>query len=170
MAQLEQTFEAESAEKRVSNFDVIRGIHPAQIIESDAVPTKSGTGAKFTFEIIDGPYKSRKVWGFINVTNSSPVAQQIGQSELRELCEAVGLSRITDTTELEFKPLMLRCGPDKQDPDRTVPKGYKPFDPNWSRAVQAQRPAPARQAAPPPAQRAAPPPPQAAAGARPWAR
>jgi len=163
MAQL--GFQTEGAPQRQNNYEVLRGTFPAQITESDTITTKSGgLGAKFTFEIIDGPHKGRKVWGFINVTNPSPTAQEIGQAELRELCEAVGMAAITDTTELEFKPLMLRCGPDKSDPERTVPKGYKPYAPG---AVATAQPA---RAAAPPAQRAAPPPQQAGAGSRPWAR
>ena len=171
MAQL--GFATAEAPERQNNFDVIRGTFPAQITESDVIATKTGgKGAKFTFEIIDGPHRGRKVWGFINVENANPTAQEIGQAELRELCEAVGLDRIDDTTQLEFKPLMLRCGPDKQDPERTVPKGYKPYDANWAAKAPAQaRAQPARSAAPPAQRQAAPPPQQAAGGqARPWAR
>lgn len=127
MPELGGTFDTSTAEKR-QGFEVIRGTFPAQIIESDVVATKTGgTGAKFTFEIIDGPHKGRKVWGFINIQSNSAEAQRIGQSELRELCESVGLSRVDNTDLLHFKPLMLKCGADKQDPDRTVPKGYKPY-------------------------------------------
>jgi len=138
MPEIGGTFDTSTAEKRQS-FDVIKGTHPAQVIESDVVTTKhGGMGAKLTFEIIDGQYRGRKVWGFINISNPSPEAQRIGQSELRELCEAVGLGAISNTDELHFKPLMLKCGADRQDPERTVPKGYKPYGPAPAPANQAQ--------------------------------
>ena len=166
MAQL--GFQTESAPQRTNNFEVIRGTFPAQIIESDTITTqKGGLGAKFTFEILDGPFKGRRVWGFINVTNPSAAAQEIGQAELRELCEAVGLTSIKDTQELEFKPLMLRCGADRQDAERTVPKGYKPFVATaGARAPTQARPAPPAR----PAAQQAQPATAAAGGARPWAR
>lgn len=138
MANLGQTFDPNSAEKR-SGYDVITGWVPAQVIESDVMETKNGgVGLKLTFEVIEGPHERRKVWGFINVQNPSPEAQRIGQSELRELCEAVGLGPITDSEVLHFKPLMLKCGPDKQDNSKTAVKGYKPYERGG--AVQAARP------------------------------
>lgn len=161
-------------------FDVINGWQPAQIIEADASPTKEfahlslrdapSAICSVTIEITDGPHKSRRVWKRINYKNKSAAAQQIGQQDMIELSEAMGFDRPpNDTEQLKFKPFMVRCGPDKDDREKTAAKGFKKFDPNWRAAAPelANRPAAAsqpRQDAPT-QQRQAPPP----GNNRPWA-
>lgn len=174
MPQLGEDFDTSTAEKR-QGFEVIKAWVPAQIIESDTGPTKNGLGkrASFTFEVIDGPFKGRKVWHGINYQHASPEAQRIGQSELRELTEAiVGPGTIDNTDVLHFKPFMLKCGPDKDDPDKTAAKGFKPYD--TATGASTGNPGsqgsggfrPASGATAPQQQRTA----AAGAGARPWAK
>lgn len=79
--------------------------YPVEITESDIVPTKSGSGTllKFTAAVTDGKYKGRLIWGQMNLENSNPTAQEIGQSEFRALREVTGVLSPDDTEELHFK-------------------------------------------------------------------
>lgn len=159
-------------ERRSDSFDPLPdGWYPAQIIESDVVPTKAGTGQMFTatLEIIDGQFAKRRAWDRINIVNQSPDAQRIGQSQLRQLAEALGfswpLAADSDTQMFEFKPLEMRIGRQKDDRNKNEVKAYRAYG-----SAVSQMQAPASPAAQP--QRTAPPPQQqaSAAGNRPWAR
>src|SRR5688572_18017199 len=116
MAQLGTTFDPSTAPQDDRSFDLMpAGWQPAHCIESDAGPTKQGGGlvASFTWEILEGPFKGRKIWQRINVINQNAQAQEIGQRELGSLCKALGLGPITDTTVVHFKPLQIRVGVEK---------------------------------------------------------
>lgn len=123
------------------------GRYVAQIIESDLVPTKSGTGQmlKLTFEIIEGPCARRRVWANLNIINQSGQAQEIGQRELKHICAAVGhVGVLNDSDVLHFKPMRVRLGieVDAQYGDKNVCKGYEPMSgPAPKSAPAAERPA-----------------------------
>lgn len=128
------------------SFEVMpAGEYVAQVIESDLVPTKSGNGQmlKLTFEIIEGPCQRRRVWQNLNIANASPEAQQIGQRDLKRLCEAVGHQGVLSNSEqLHFKPLRVRLGIERRDgfDPRNDVKGYKPFGGGGQSQAQQQQP------------------------------
>lgn len=89
------------------------GDYLMQAIESKVAPTKKGTGTmlNLTFDILEGPYKGRRVYENINVTNDSPAAQQIGQKQLSALCHAAGLlTAVTNSEQLHYKPFLATIG------------------------------------------------------------
>lgn len=134
MAQLGTTFDPSSAPPSERSFDLIpKSWQPMQVVESDMQATRDGTGqmASFTFEIIDGPFKGRKIWKRMNVVNKSAQAQEIGRRELADLCRAVGLASITDTEQTHGKPFTGRVGVEKGDgqyEDKNTVVGFKPFE------------------------------------------
>lgn len=168
MAELGMTYDPATAERRT--FDPIpRGWYLAQIIESDAAPTKAGNGerASFTFELLEAPYERRRLWGGINYKHANPEAQRIGQNELGELTAACGKGPIRNTEELHFIPILVKVGFRKDDPDQNEVKGYKPYVAGGQQQAPAQsQPQQSRQqqqpAQQPQQQRAA------AGGSRPW--
>lgn len=147
------------------------GTYAAQVIESDVVPTKAGNGQilKLTWEIIEGPLERRRVWDQINIANQNAQAQEIGQRQLKRLCEALGLGPIGDSKQLEFKPVRIRVGTQKGEggyDDRNVVKGFEPYPgrgPGPARET-AQNPAPQTAYQPPAQQRAA----AGGGGSMPW--
>lgn len=87
---------------------------------SEMKPTKSGTGAylQFTFEVLDGPCKGRKLWARLNLQNPNQTAVDIAQRELGAICRAVGVIKPNDSSELHNRPLMVTVGVEVDDKKR----------------------------------------------------
>lgn len=142
------------------------GMYSAQIIDSDLVATKTGSGQilKLTFEIIEGPCARRRVWANLNIVNANAQAQEIAQRDLKHICAAVGhQGMLEDSNQLHFKPLKIRLAvkPDPQWGDKNEIKAYQAMSGRPVTTSQASAPSQPAQAQEP-AQRAA------AGGARPW--
>jgi hypothetical protein len=60
---------------------------------TDFKPTKSGTGhvAAVTLDVIDGPFKGRKLFCNFNVQNTSAQAEQIGKAQFKRFLAATGV-------------------------------------------------------------------------------
>ena len=85
------------------------GKYLAVITDSEMTPTKRGNGRylEFTFEVIDGPHRGRRLWSRHNLDNPNPQAVQIAQGELSAVCRAVGVMRPKDSIELHNLPLLV---------------------------------------------------------------
>ncbi len=127
-------FDPNSAPKRESNYELLpAGFYTAQVTESDIVPLASGQGQalKLTFEVLQDGYRNRKVWARLNIRHSgSPEAERIANEQLRELCESIGVVRMSDTTELHNKPVQIRVKIREDKTGKYEPQndviGYKP--------------------------------------------
>lgn len=109
MAQFQ--FDTGSVEKRDNQYELMPvGWYTAQVTESEIVPLKSGNGQaiKLTFTVLSDNYRGRKVWVRLNVRHTNADAERISQQQLRELCESIGLVRMTDTIELHNKPVQIK--------------------------------------------------------------
>ena len=86
------------------------GSYISQVSSSEIKPTKAGTGQmlNLTFDVIDGQYKGRKIFGRINIVNQNPEAERIGQSQLSALCHAIGVMQLNDTQQLHNKPVKIK--------------------------------------------------------------
>jgi hypothetical protein len=114
------------------SFDALpKGIYPCIATESEMKPTKAGTGEylQFTFEVLDGPGKGRKLWARMNMRNPNPTAQDIGQRELGAFCRAAGITRPNDSAELHNIPVLLHVDTELDDRNRegNVIKKYEPI-------------------------------------------
>lgn len=92
------------------------GKYELQVVESEIVRTKSGSGImlNLTHEIVSGPFANRKIWTRHNYQNANPEAQRIGQREIANLCMAVGHTGVlSDSTELHGIPYMASVGIEK---------------------------------------------------------
>ncbi len=80
---------------------------------SEMKPTKAGTGSflELAFEIIEGPYKGRRLWARLNLDNPNQTAVKIVRAELSAICRAVGVMSPKDSVELHNLPLLItvRC-------------------------------------------------------------
>jgi hypothetical protein len=116
MAQFQ--FDTNTVAPRENNFEVLpAGTYAGQVTESEIVSLKSGNGSalKLTIEVLTEGYRGRKVWARLNVRHNNPTAEQIAQQQLRELCDSVGLVRMTDTVELHNKPFQVKLKIRKDD-------------------------------------------------------
>jgi hypothetical protein len=151
------------------------GDYPAVIIDSEMVPTSDGLGQmlKFVHEIIDGPYKGRKLTSRHNLVNRSAEAVRIAKQELSAICRAVGVLTPNDSSELHGRVLMIVVGTKKRNDTGEITneiKGHKPRQQpgtqpaatNGATGTPGPFSRPEGQSAPP----APPPPPQKA----PWSR
>lgn len=140
------------------------GEYPAVIVDSDMKPTKSGTGKylELVHQVIDGPYKGKKVWSRLNLINSNAQAVQIAQQNLAEIQRAIGLVQtISDSQLLHNRPCVIRVEFVPSD----IAKGRK-SDSNEIKAWKSIGGAAPMNAAPPMAAANAAP----AAAAPPWGR
>jgi hypothetical protein len=125
-------FDSSSVPKRENDFSLLpAGDYVAQVTESAIEPLKSGNGQclKLTVTVLQEGYNGRKIFCRLNVQHSNPTAEQIAQQQLRELCDAIGVVRMQDTTELHNKPFVarvkIRKSTDPQYTDQNEISGFK---------------------------------------------
>lgn len=106
-------FDANTVEPAGDFEPIPPGKYLAVITESEMKPTKAGTGhyLQLTFQIIDGPFQNRLLWGRLNLDNPNDTARKIAQGELSAICRAVGVLAPNDSVELHNLPLVIhvRC-------------------------------------------------------------
>lgn len=163
------SFDVGTIEQRNNQYELLpAGWYEAQITESEIVPLKSGNGRalKLTLDVLSLGYRGRKLWVRLNIEHTNPQAETIGRQQLAELCSAVGLSRLADTSELHYKPVGIKVKIRKdttgQYEDQNDVSGYKPAGGSTASVPRAATP-PSAPATPTAA-------PAAPAGSPPWAR
>lgn len=85
------------------------GWYTVRIIDSEMKPTKDGTGAylELTMEVLDEKYKGRRLWDRLNLKNRNEIAVNIAKRQLAGYCHAIGVLKLSDTTELHGKPFRV---------------------------------------------------------------
>lgn len=156
-------FNAQAVEPQQSFDPVPAGNYLAAISESDIVSTKAGTGQmlKLTWRIQDGPMKGRIVFDRLNISNSNPKAEEIGQRQLSALCHAAGVLQLADTQQLHGIPMQIKVTVRRDESgqygDQNEVKDYRAVSGQSAAAPAAPAFAPAAAAKP-------------AAPAAPWAQ
>lgn len=86
------------------------GWYPARCMESDLKDTsdKQGKFLAFTFEIIDGQYKGRKIYARLNIQNANPSTVEFAYKDLSAFCHAVQVMQMQDTQQLHNIPLQIK--------------------------------------------------------------
>ena len=102
-------FDANQVEPSTDFDPVPAGKYLAVIIDSEEKANKAGTGSylQLTFQVIDGPFKSRMLWARLNLDNPNATAVQIARAELSAICRAVGVLAPNDSVELHDLPLVI---------------------------------------------------------------
>ena len=93
-----------------SDFDPIpEGVYDMEVVSSDVVQTKTGTGQMLKIElaVASGDFTGRRVWTNINIVNQNQQAQEIGQRQLSDLCRACGFAAVPSESE-EFHGIPIR--------------------------------------------------------------
>ncbi len=126
-------FDATSVDPNVGFDPIPAGKYLAVITDSVMKATKAGTGEylELTFEVIDGPYKGRKLWDRLTLNHPNELTVQIARGMLSSLCHAVGVMKPKDSLELHNLPLVLSVSmknrEDTGEPTNVI-KGYAKRD------------------------------------------
>lgn len=109
MAQLPESFNPATVEASTSYDPLPAGKYAAIIVDSDMKMTQSGSGQylKLEFDIIDGPYKGRKLWSNLNLVNANDTAVQIARADLSAIAKAINVGEFGDSAMLHDKPLQI---------------------------------------------------------------
>lgn len=140
-----------------------KGKYRVVIPASEMKSSKSGGGQviHFDFKAMDAPYLGLTLKHTVNFTNSNSDAERIGKSELSAICWAVKTPKITDTSNLHGKPLMIdvdtefvpSVGPDSQslkdDKGNAIGKTYNRIIGYFNEDGSAVKATPVAAAAPP---------------------
>lgn len=98
--------------EEMEGFKVIPpGVYTVVIVESDVKDTKAGTGKclELKYQIIEGGQTGNTLIDRLNISNPSDVAQKIGLSQLKNICEAVGhAGQLTNSEQLHGKPFSVQ--------------------------------------------------------------
>lgn len=181
MAQL--TFDASGVEPDAPRALLPPDRYPVQIVQSEMRATKAGDGQMLWLEmdIIDGPYRGRKIWDQLNLVNRSTVTVEIAQRRLSAICHAVGQVQVSDSQQLHFKTILCTvkvkpAGTDKFGVDREAKNDVVGYEPTSAGGATAPAALATRPTAPVQAPRAPapapvmPPRPAAATATAPWRR
>lgn len=152
------------------------GEYLAVIVDSVMKETKNKDGQylELVHEIIDGPFKGRKVWARLNLVNRNAQTVTIAQQQLSAIAHAIDRLEIGDDSELCGHPMLIRvefkaANPaDPKSRDGNDIKAWKsPVETVGNRPMASPAPASYMHAAP---GLPAPTPSPATAAAPPWAR
>ena len=135
-------FNANDVEPTTEFDPVPAGKYLSVITESEVKPNKSGTGSylQFTFQIIEGEFKSRFLWARLNLDNPNATAVKIARAELSAICRAVGVMAPNDSVELHDLPLVISVKCKKREDTGEITneiKGYHKKDAAGDKPVQA---------------------------------
>lgn len=102
-------FDANQVDPHVGFEPIPNGKYLAIITASEMKPTKNGAGRllQCEYQIIDGPYKGRKLWSRHNLEHANAQTVAIARSELSAICRAVGVMTPRDSAELHNLPLTI---------------------------------------------------------------
>jgi hypothetical protein len=114
-----------------ADFEAIPAGHYTVIMtEAKWKETSSGTGRylECTFQVVEGDYKNRKLWGKLNLQNPKPDAVTIAKRQFADICKAVQVASPRNVSELFNKPLSVRVTIQEWNGDkRNEVKAYKPL-------------------------------------------
>lgn len=122
MARIE--FNIDAVEPAVNTYELLpRGRYLVMIINSEVKDTKAGDGSfiEWTFEVMDGEHKGRRLWDRMNINNRNKTTEDIAQRNLSALCKACGKSGVlADTENLHNIPIYVEVAIKPEN------KGYAP--------------------------------------------
>lgn len=142
MAQFNFNAQAHTPAATPTRSPLPKGTYAAIVMDSDIKSTKAGTGQyiELTLQVVDGQFAGRRIWDRLNISNPNKTAEDIALAQLQSLCQAVGVSNMTDTHQLHDRPFSVTLDIDRKEPDRNRVVSYQSS--GWSDAAPAaSRPA-----------------------------
>jgi len=98
--------------KKEESFDnsLKEGSYPVTIVEATYKPSKSNPNnfmISVVYQISGDSFNGWKIYDNFNVVNSNELAQKIGRSDLKAMCESCGLEGFSNPSELIGESLMV---------------------------------------------------------------
>ena len=128
------------------------GVYLFVIDNAEEVPTKSGSGSYLQLDckVVGGERDGSGYTIRLNLNNTNPKAVEIARIELREICLASGVMKLTNETQLIGKQFKAKIKVRKRKDDETKMENYiteygkkKPTAPTPQPAAQQDASAPA---------------------------
>ena len=142
MASFGTTFDATGVDPMKPLEVLPPGRYPAQIVGSDMRLTKDGMGQYLHLEIdvLDGPYKGRKLFDRLNLVNNNTQTVEMAQRTLSAICHATARLQVQDSEELHLIPFIavVQVQPPKNGYGESNKIRYQPLE----GATPAPQPAP----------------------------
>jgi len=122
-------FNANDVDPNVGFEPIPAGKYLVVISSSQMKPTKNGKGEylELEFEVLEGPYKGRKIWDRLTLVHPNEQTVQIARGTLSAICHAVNVMAPKDSIELHNLPLVASVGIKKREDNgepTNVIKGY----------------------------------------------
>jgi hypothetical protein len=155
------------------SFDPLpAGDYIAVIEASDWKSTKTGSGRylNLQYQVIDGPFKGRKLFNIINLENPSQDATQIARQTLNSIGVACNVMQLQDSAQLHNIPMKIKVV-FKEDPvygPKNEIKGHKPIGQTAPPVQQQAPPVQQQPQSQPQQQQVAPAQDEGVPAARPW--
>lgn len=137
-------FDASTVDPKTDFEPVPDGDYLAMAVDSGFKSTKTGEGEylEMAFEIVDGPYRGRRLFDRLNLKNRNETAVKIAQATLSSICRAVNVLRPRDSSELHGKPMKLKViVEERNDKPGTYSNRIKNYEPANGGAAPASIPA-----------------------------
>lgn len=99
-----------NVEARVALDVMPSGWQNAVIVDTGMKPTKDNAGQymEVISEVIEGPFKGRKLFDRLNILNNNQTAVEIAYKTLKAIYSAVGKVRVNDSAELHGIPFKIK--------------------------------------------------------------
>jgi len=142
-------FNANDVDPNVGFEPIPAGKYLVLIVDSKTKQTKNGAGEylQLEFEIVDGPYKGRKVWERLTLKHPNETTVKIAKGNLSAICRAVGVMKPNDSVELHNIPITIVVGLKKREDNGEMTNVVKAFEKRESAA--AARPSAVSGSSPP---------------------
>lgn len=128
------TFNAAAVEPTAPMGAVPAGTYNVMVEKAELIPVKSDASQsqyELEFVIIDGQYKGRKGWMYLNIHNPDEQKRAMAQGDLSAICRAVNVIQLNDMTQLCGRPLTcdfkLVKGTEQYPDDKNKLRNFKPY-------------------------------------------
>lgn len=100
-------FDASQVKAEMGFAPIPNGTYRACVVESEQKANKAGTGSylKFKIQVIEGDMKGRLLFAMLNLDNPNQDAVRMAMGELSCICNASGVLKPQDTSELHNIPM-----------------------------------------------------------------
>jgi len=122
-------FDATKVEPNEPASAVPKGEYQVIIVESEKKPTSKGDGSllNMVLQIVEGPFKNRKLYDRLNLWNKNEQAAKIAQGTLSAICRAVNVLTPHTSEQLHNRTLTAVVDVSEYQGNlRNEVKGYKP--------------------------------------------
>lgn len=113
-------FDAAKIDPSQPSTPIPEGVYRVMVKNAEEKPTKTpgGLGLNVMYAVLDGEYKGRQIFHWLNLKNQNATSQEIGQRELSSLCHATGVMRPRSASEFVNRIITVRVAVEKDNRDQ----------------------------------------------------